>query len=160
MLNRSRTNDLVGRRQPGFTLIELMIAVAIAAILAAIAYPSYQQYVTRTQRGIAKASLVQVMDRQAQYFADNKQFAADLTTLAFSADPFGINRKGKEIAATSSERIYNIDLNCTLVGGVCRSFTLEAIPQLQQASKDSGCGTLRITNVGVKSVSGTSTNCW
>lgn len=157
MLNRSRTNDSVGRRQPGFTLIELMIAVTIAAILAAIAYPSYQQYVTRTQRGIGKAALVQVMDRQAQFFADNKAFATNLTNLGYAENGFGVDRKGKEITTTAGERIYIVRL---AAGASATAFTLEAVPQLLQASRDTACGTLSITNTGVKSVSGSSTDCW
>ena len=157
MLRDVRYRNQAGERQAGFTLIELLIAVTIAAILAAIAYPSYTQYVTKSQRGIGKASLVQVMDRQAQYFADNKGFATDLTDLAFPEDGFGVNRKGKVVASTSAERIYVVQL---AAGATGNAFTLEAVPQLQQASRDTKCGTLRITNTGVKSVSGTSTDCW
>ena len=74
----------------GFTLIELMIVVVIIGILAAIGYPSYRDYVVRTQRGMAKAAMVQVLDRQEQFFTDNKAFATDVTNLGFGANPFAI----------------------------------------------------------------------
>jgi type IV pilus assembly protein PilE len=141
----------------GFTLIELMITVGIVGILAAIAYPSYTQYVTRSKRGLAKSAIVQVMDRQAQFYIDNKGFATDLTTLGFGENGFAIDRAGKEIASTSSDRVYIIQL---AAGASATAFTVEAVPQLVQASRDSACGTLRITHTGAKSVSGSGTECW
>jgi type IV pilus assembly protein PilE len=157
MLSDTCNRTEAGKRQAGFTLIELLITVVIAGILAAIAFPSYIQYVTKTQRGIGKSSLVQVMDRQTQYFADNKGFATDITNLGFAENGFGVDRKGKIIAKDSSDRIYIVQL---AAGATTTAFTLEAVPQLQQASRDSECGTLRITHTGVKSVSGTSADCW
>jgi type IV pilus assembly protein PilE len=94
----------------GFTLIEIMITVAIVAILAAIAFPGYQQYVLRSKRGLAKSTLVQVLDRQSQFYVDNKSFATDLTALGYAANGFGIDDKGREVAADASNRIYTVTL--------------------------------------------------
>jgi type IV pilus assembly protein PilE len=134
--------------------------VLIIGILAAIAYPGYQQYVTRSRVGIAKSILVQVMDRQAQFYIDNKGFATNLTTLGFDEDGFGIDSSGKEIASTSGDRIYIISL---AAGASATAFTVQAVPQLIQATNDAKytkCGTLSITNTGAKSVSGSGTDCW
>jgi len=144
-------------RVRGFTLIELMIVLTVMGILAAIAFPGYTQYVTRSKRGLAKSAIVQVMDRQAQFYIHNKGFATDLTTLGFGENGFAIDRAGKEVASTSSDRIYIISL---AAGASATAFTVEAVPQLSQATNDSKCGTLRITNTGAKSVSGTGTDCW
>lgn len=137
-------------------MIELMIVVVIIGILAAIGYPSYRGYVVRTQRGVAKSTMTQVLDRQAQFFVDNKAFATDLTNLGFGTNPFAIDRKGKEITTSATDRTYNIQLS----GASATSFTLEAVPQLKQATEDSACGTLSITNEGVRAASGTGTKCW
>jgi type IV pilus assembly protein PilE len=72
-------------RQLGITLIELMVVVAIIAIISAIAYPSYDRYVAKGKRSVAQNALLQVADRQQQFFMDNKRYAADLTNLGYPA---------------------------------------------------------------------------
>lgn len=71
----------------GFTLIELMIAVVVVSILAAVAYPSYQDYLRRSHRAAAQTFLVEVANRQQQYLLDARNYAVGssaLTTLNLS----------------------------------------------------------------------------
>lgn len=64
------------RQARGFTLIELMITVVVVAILAAIAYPSYVQYVTRSKRAAAQSVMLDIANRQQQFFLANRTFAS------------------------------------------------------------------------------------
>ena len=59
----------------GFTLIELMITVAIISILATVAYPSYQQYMQRSSRSAAQSQMMEIANKQQQYFLANRAYA-------------------------------------------------------------------------------------
>lgn len=69
------------RSNRGFTLIELMITVVIVVILAAVAYPGYQNSVRKGHRGDAQAYLMDVAQREQQYFTDNRAYVTDPNTL-------------------------------------------------------------------------------
>ncbi|KKO47189.1 TppA protein [Arsukibacterium ikkense] len=70
----------------GFSLIELMVAIAIVGILSAIAYPSYQQYVLRTHRAEASRSLLTAANIQERHLADYGRYTDNLTLLGVAAD--------------------------------------------------------------------------
>lgn len=74
------------REASGFSLIELMVAVAVVGILAAVAYPSYQQYILRSNRATAQAFMMEVSSRQQQYFLANRSYAT-LEELGFGTLP-------------------------------------------------------------------------
>ena len=82
--------EKAGQLQRGVTLIELMIVIVILAVIASFAYPSYMNYVVDTKRTAAASILLQVADRQQQFFMDNKRFTNDLTNLGFTANPLVI----------------------------------------------------------------------
>lgn len=64
------------RRSTGFTLIEVMIVVAIVGILAAIAYPSYQQYLIRSNRAAAQTTMMDIASRQQQFLMANRSYVS------------------------------------------------------------------------------------
>ena len=143
------------RGQKGVTLIELMIVVVIIAIIAAFDYPSYTQFVLRAKRTAATSMLLQVADRQQQFFMDNKRFAANLTRLGFPSDTVMIDEESAVVADASTDRVYNVSVSAS----TATTYTLTATPQLVQASKDTKCGSLTLNNVGAKGHS-SGGNCW
>lgn len=66
---------ITGRHESGFSLIELMIAVVVVAILAAIAYPSYQDHLRKGRRASAQAFMLEVANRQQQYLLDARNYS-------------------------------------------------------------------------------------
>ena len=136
--------------------MELMIVVAIISMVAAFAYPSYTQFVTRSKRTAASATLMQVAARQQQFFMDNKRFAASLTSLGYATDTIMIGEEGQIVTAGSDDRVYNIEISASNFV----TYELTATPQLTQASKDTDCGSLTLTHTGERGYSGSGGNCW
>ena len=140
----------------GFTLIELIVAVCIVALLLVLSLPAYLQQVRSTRRSLGGAELVAVMMRQEQYFLDHKQYAGALTDLGFPASPYAIDSEGNAVSARDRDRIYTIELVTQQY-----AYSLHAVPQLGQAP-DRLCGTLSLDSSGVKKVSGEGGlgECW
>ena len=65
----------------GFTLTELMIAVAVVAILTGIAYPSYMAQMAKSRRSAAESTLMDIAQRQQQYLLDARSYAGSVATL-------------------------------------------------------------------------------
>lgn len=121
----------------GFTLIELMIAVVVVGILAAVAFPSYQEYVRKSNRAVAQSFLLDLANRQEQYLIDNRQYASASTTL--SATPADV------------DKFYTITVGGAPTG-TPPSFTLTATPKAGTAQASDV--TLSINNAGSKTPSG------
>lgn len=139
-------------KQLGFTLVELMIVVAIIGILAAISYPSYQSYVERSGRADGIAKLMEIMQAQERYASTNQTYTADVANaLGYGAEP-----------VPSNERRYNISADdCPDGTPIDRCVLLTAVPAGAQAN-DTRCGTLTLDNRGTKGENGTLevVDCW
>jgi type IV pilus assembly protein PilE len=143
------------KRQHGVSLMELMITVAIISIVAAVAYPSYTQFVVRSKRVIGTGALMAIADRQQQFFMDNKRYANSLTNLGYDTATIMIDEEGSVVAAGDEDRVYNVQITAA----TAITYELTATPQLQQAAKDK-CGSLTLTHTGEKGKSGEGDNCW
>jgi len=143
------------RGQKGITLLELMVVVAIIALISAFAYPSYMQFVVKAKRGVGKSILMQVADRQQQFFMDNKRYAVTLTQLGFPDDPLVVADDGSFVAAGDGASVYAV----TLANTSATTYTAVAAPQMNQAAKDT-CGALSLTHTGQKIAGGGGVDCW
>ena len=141
----------------GFTLIEMMITVAIVAILAAIAYPSYRNYVLRAHRAEGKSALLQLQVAQEKYFLQNNRYAikAGSTNELTPAPSSG----GLGIASTTENGYYTINLT----NSTATTYTATATATGGQA-EDTNCTILSLTHEGKQesknSSSTASTGCW
>ena len=145
------------QKQRGVTLIELMIVIVILALVASFAYPSYMNYVVDTKRTAATSILLQVADRQQQFFMDNKRFANDLTNLGFPGNPLVIADDGRPMAnAADSESTYSVALSNV----TATTYTITAAPLNSQAARDAECGSLTLNQALMKGSSGVDSDCW
>ena len=138
----------------GFTLLELMIVVAIIGILAAIAYPSYQDSVRKSRRADAKAALLGFSNAMERRFTVMNTYKGAATGGADTGEP---TIYPTEAPIDGGTKYYGLTINAADGS----SFTLWAAPKGAQASDP--CGTLTLTHTGTKDVSGasyTKDQCW
>lgn len=141
----------------GFTLIELMIVVAVVGILASIAYPSYNQYVLKSRRADARNAVLDLASRQERYFSVNNSYTNLPTALGYggsSAFPISVNVSGQSYYTLTAT------FSATPAG-----FVATAIPISSQAA-DTKCYSFQVDQSGAQTNldSGgsplTSSGCW
>jgi len=142
----------MNRNPRGFTMIELMIVIAVLSILVLIAYPAYDSFVTRTRRSEAKRELLALATAQERYFTNCNAYAAALDGSQANCTGLG--------GGTATRITENGHYEISLAGGGT-AYALTATPRGVQAN-DSTCGNFTLTDTGAKSVSGSGTvdSCW
>ena len=136
----------IPNRSQGFSLIELMIAVVIVGILAAIAIPMYSDYVTRSRRADGQATLMQVAQELERCYTQFSKYNDNSCSVV----------NGGMVSETSDQGFYVVAANKLDES----AFTLTATPQNEQAD-DTDCTTLKLTYLGGQGATGTDTDsCW
>lgn len=132
----------------GFTLIELMVVVAIVGILAAIALPSYTEYIKRGDRASARVALLEAQQFMERFYAANSRYTTDDAGTTSPALPARLQ------AVPDGSPKYDLMVSAATLN----SYTLTATPRGSDK-----CGNLTLTNTGVKGRSTTEPTvqeCW
>lgn len=125
----------------GFSLIELVVAMLIFSLLAAIAYPNYVHYITRARRSEGQAALLNCTNHMERYFIVHHRYqGATMTNLS-----------------PTSNGWYHLEVTVDKNDYVC-----SAIPQKAQAKNDKGCGVLTLDQHGQQGIKGNEDvqHCW
>ena len=142
------------KRNSGFTLIELMIVVAIIGVLSVIAFNSYTEQVRKAKRAEGKGALLAAAQRLERFATNNGRYPPDLATANIS------NKSSKDDPARSP---YDISIVAGATGDITTSWVLTATQSTYFT--DPRCGNLTFNNLGQKGVSITPTAaniayCW
>jgi len=138
------------RNSAGFTLVELVVAMVIAAVLAAIAIPAYSNYVLQAHRTDAKTALLDLASLEERYFSVNNAYTSVASNLGYTAFPQSVG-----------SGYYTVTVAVTApTTGTLATYTLTANAVGNQL-KDTTCTWLALNNAGQQTSSDTVNNsCW
>ena len=137
------------RKTSGFTLVELMITIAVISILVSIGYPMYQDQVYKSRRVAARGSLLELAQFMERNYTETNKYneLANEDVLNTSELPF--DRSPKE----GGGKYYDLTLTATNV-----AYVLRAVPTDNQSGDE--CETLILSSDGNRTMTGSGSNCW
>ena len=131
------------KKTRGFTLIELMIVVAVLSIIVAIGYPSYMEHIKKSRRAEGMGQLLELADRMERAYSDRGTYPTNISEV---------------YVATTDGGFYTL----SIVSANNISFTVNAAPTSLGKQDTDKCKTFTLTSLGQKSVTNSSMNdqCW
>jgi type IV pilus assembly protein PilE len=147
------------KRMTGFTLIEVMVVLAIVMVLAAIAYPSYAGYITRTRRIEGQIALIEAVQQQERVYTRSN------TYIAFSSDATGTQEQRFKwwSGSTAQSSAYELSARACPGRALSQCVEVQAVPgtaKVDATFRDADCRTLALNSAGEQTASGPSTRCW
>jgi type IV pilus assembly protein PilE len=147
------------KRGSGFTLIEVLIVLAIMVVLAAVAYPSYAGYITKTRRVEGQIALIEAIQQQESYYTRNN------TYIAFSSGSTDPQEKRFKWWSGSSAGNSAYELSARACPGrdLLQCVEVQATPgtaNVDAKFKDAQCQTLTLNSAGERTSSGPLEHCW
>jgi type IV pilus assembly protein PilE len=141
---RNNRTGVMNKKTHGFTLIELMIVIAILSIIVAVGYPSYMEHVKKSRRAEGMGQLLELADRMERAYSDRGTYPTNISEV---------------YVATTDNGLYTL----SIVTANNVSFTVSATPTSVKGQNTDKCHTFTMTSLGDKSVSGGSLgtgDCW
>jgi type IV pilus assembly protein PilE len=162
-ISMARGSASGSHRRKGFTLIELVVAMVIAAILAAIAIPGYSSYVRKSRRTDAKTALLDLASLEERFFSTQNYYSATATDLGYTAWPATIGSGYYQISAPVV--VAAVAPTTLAPAGSPATFSITAVPvPTNDQAKDTQCTSFTVTSGGGQSaLSGTTDatqTCW
>jgi type IV pilus assembly protein PilE len=144
----------------GFTLIELMVTIVVASILAAIAIPAYTSQIRKSRRTEARTALLDLASREERFNSTNSAYTSSLANLGYAGAAWPIKVGGGYYQISVS---VCAAVPCGADAGTGAAFLLTAQPVAPQ-DKDTICGSFTLDSMGLQRVTGTAvatpSSCW